>query len=229
MKKAVLILAGGSGTRAGGDKPKQFQPLAGKPMILHSIEAFISEDADIRIVLVVHPDWIDDLQQMLNDSPLRSCAFTITAGGSSRLESVSRGLAALQGMAEDTLVAVHDAARPMVSPELIARGWACAAEADGAVPVVPLSDSIRRRTSDTESEAADRADFCLVQTPQVFPLPLLREAYTAADFADPALTDDASVVERFGRKVSLYPGDPANMKVTNHIDFAIAEALIANG
>lgn len=223
-------MAGGSGTRAGGDIPKQFQLLAGRPIILYSIDAFVREDAATRLVIVVHRQWEEELRRMiLNDKDLSDIEYIITTGGASRPESVSRGLEMLTDMPEDTFVAVHDAARPMIDSELIARGWGCVADADGAVPVVPLTDSIRRHLKEGGSETLNRADFCLVQTPQVFPLSLLREAYGSVDLSDSSLTDDASVVERFGKKVKLYQGDPANMKVTNPIDFTIAEALMANG
>lgn len=155
----------------------------------------------------------------------------ITAtGGSTRCQSVFNGLLALwpDGETAEGLVAVHDGARPLVSRETVIRGFEAAAKFEAVVPFVPLTDSIRKLATagDPErgSEVADRSKFVAVQTPQVFDAGLLMRAYREMD-SEGTYTDDASVVERI-HPVHLYPGNPANIKVTNPDDFAIAEALL---
>lgn len=229
MKKYAVIVAGGTGSRAGGDIPKQFQNVAGRPMLWWSIRAFRDEDETTRIIVVMHRDYIDFWNDYILSLPGGEViSHIVCEGGASRLESVRNGLAMCGD--EDALVAVHDAARPMVTRRMIADGWAAASKHGCAVPVVPVSDSLRHlcgtaeSLAQTESETVNRADYVAVQTPQVFGCALLKEAYSRPLTA--AMTDDASVAEAAGHRITLFAGDSRNIKVTNPVDFLIAGCLM---
>lgn len=217
-------MAGGSGTRAGGDVPKQFQMLCGRPVVWWSLRAFRLEDAQCRLILVLNKDYIglwDDLYRKLE--PEDRYDIIVVTGGETRCHSVRNGLAALPDDF-DGLVAVHDAARPLVDAALIRRGWDKAAAAGTAVPVVPMVDSMRRLV-DEGSVSVPRKDYVAVQTPQVFGARLLRLAYSADRYE--GFTDDASLVEAIGRNISLYDGSPVNFKITGPGDLARAELTLS--
>ena len=219
MQKHAIIVAGGKGLRMNSEVPKQFVVLAGKPVLMHTIEAFARCDAAINIVLVLPgtqiPLWHDLCRK---HAFVRQCA--IAEGGETRFHSVSNGLALIDG---EGLVAVHDGVRPLVSGATIARCFAAAAECQAVVPVVDCVDSLRQ-IAGTETIAVDRAAFKLVQTPQVFDVQLLKNAYRQA--YSPAFTDDASVVESSGAKIRLVEGNRENIKITAPIDLKIANILI---
>ncbi len=224
MQKYAIIVAGGEGNRAGGVVPKQFQLIAGIPMLWWSVRAFHAEDPDTRIILVLHPGFFDEWDLLYAELPEadRKIDVHISCGGRSRLESVRNGLMSVPD-GNDALVAVHDAARPVVSVEMISRGWLAAEESGAAVPAVGMTDSIRRIESGV-SVSVPRKDYVKVQTPQVFDASLLKHAYEG--ILSDLMTDDASVVEAAGHKISLYEGSPYNMKVTEPLDIKIAETLI---
>lgn len=224
MQKYAIIVAGGEGNRAGGVVPKQFQLIAGIPMLWWSVRAFHAEDPDTQIILVLHPGFFDEWDLLYAELPEvdRKIDVHISCGGRSRLESVRNGLMSVPDD-KDVLVAVHDAARPLVSVDMISRGWSVAEESGSAVPAVGMADSIRR-IEDGVSVSVPRKDYVKVQTPQVFDAALLKNAY-AGTLSD-LMTDDASVVEAAGHKISLYEGSPYNMKVTEPLDIKIAETLI---
>ena len=229
MKYAV-ILAGGSGMRAGGDVPKQFQKLGGLPMLWWSVRAFHNEDSSTRIRIVMHPGFFDlwDILWSELSEDDRKIEYELVCGGRSRLESVKNGISAIpdhteNGKEEEILIAVHDAARPLVDIATIRKGWEMASVRKAAVPVVGMTDSIRLLLPDG-SESLDRSRYVRVQTPQVFEAGLLKRAYGRELL--PAMTDDASVVESAGMSVSLYDGSEINFKVTNPLDFVIADAII---
>lgn len=226
MKKIAVILAGGTGTRAGGDIPKQLQLLEDKPIFAHSIEKFLDVDSHTLIVLVINTAWQEMFVSAVNDM-LRKRDFRClyAAGGSTRAHSVINALHLLSDISDDSLIAIHDAARPLVACDMIERGWQKAYECGTAIPVIPVTDTIRQMNDDGTSTTLRRSALRAVQTPQVFSYPLLREAYAA--LADPqSVTDDASVVELFGRTVSLYPGSVENIKITSPADFSIAAQLM---
>lgn len=221
----ALILAGGVGSRAGGSLPKQFQYIRGKRMLWWSVEQFLRFDPDCLILLVVHPHFLENWEREFGEEEkLIGHPVHKTAGGSTRVESVRNGLNFLENLGVDgaAKVFIHDGARPLVTEEMIRAGEAVAADGIGAVPVVPLSDSIRE-FRDGRSVAVDRNNYRAVQTPQIFLFQDIKAAYDAVSSEDGSLTDDASVAERFGLKISTFPGDPRNIKVTNPIDFIIAE------
>lgn len=224
MKKYAIIVAGGEGNRAGGVVPKQFQLVDGIPMLWWSVRAFHTEDPSTRIILVLHPGFFDEWDLLFADLPEsdRKIEVKLVCGGRSRLESVKNGLESVEAE-KDVYVAVHDAARPLVDTELIARGWKKAYADGAAAPVVEVTDSIRK-IDGSESRSVPRKDFVKVQTPQVFDATLLKQAYSGE--LNATMTDDASVVEAFGHRVSLFEGNPDNMKVTNPMDINIATLII---
>lgn len=223
MRKIAVILAGGAGMRAGGNEPKQFRELCGKPMLYWSIKAFADEDRQTRIIVVLNPAFRDEWRGILGDYAKEfGMEINSVDGGKTRFHSVANALAAL-GQAEEGYVAVHDAARPLVDPALISRGWEAAREFQGAVPVLPMTDSMRK-LDDAGSKAVSRGDYVRVQTPQIFDARRLIAAYSAG--YRPEFTDDASVYEAAGFVTGLYDGDERNIKVTHPDDFAIAEVLL---
>lgn len=227
-KKYAVIVAGGSGSRAGGDVPKQFQMLCGIPVVWWSIRAFHEEDPETEIRVVLHPGYFDLWDILAADLPedLRKIKVELVCGGRNRLESVKNGITRIDpGKGAESLIAVHDAARPLVSKDLIKRGWEAARKTGAAIPVVAMTDSIRHLTHHG-SEALDRSRYVRVQTPQVFYGDLLKEAYDRILL--PEMTDDASVVEAGGKDIALYDGDEENMKITNPLDFKIAEQIIGS-
>ena len=145
----------------------------------------------------------------------------VTEGGKSRTESVTNGLRLIED--NNSLVAVHDGARPLVNKEMISRGWKATEETGASIPVVAVTDSLRK-VSGPESMAVDRSEFVAVQTPQVFSTKILKEAYQIA--GDKVFTDDASVVENAGIRVTLFEGNHENMKITNPKDLVIATAIM---
>ena len=223
MGKTAVILAGGDGVRAGGNEPKQFREICGKPMLYWSIKAFADEDRQTRVLVVIHPGfrekWSGKLVEISNELGVKC---EMVCGGKSRFHSVYNALIRLEPEKGD-LIAVHDAARPLLSSDLVARGWEAGKENGAAVPVIPLTDSMRRLLPDG-SESVVRKDYVAVQTPQVFETLILKSSYSCGE--RPEFTDDASVVEAFGHDVALYPGDERNIKVTHPFDFAVVETLM---
>lgn len=216
----AIIVAGGSGLRAGGGLPKQFHDLCGEPVFLHSIRRFKEANPITQIIIVTHRDYRDMVEREMEKAALEA---VIVDGGNNRWESVSHGLDAIE--AASGFVAVHDAARPLVSAGTIETGWREAMLHDAAVPCVPVTDSLRIKTADG-TESVDRSLYMAVQTPQVFNLELLRMAYSEP--YKETFTDDASVVEAFGHDVAVFAGTPENIKITTPADFEIAR-VIMNG
>ena len=225
-KKFAVILAGGSGTRAGGEVPKQFQILHGLPVVWWSVKAFYSEDPGVEIRIVLHPGFFDLWDILYSELPEEEKKINVKliCGGRNRAESVKNGIMGIDpGTRAETLIAVHDAARPMIDASFVGRGWESARESGAAIPVVAMTDSIRKLTADG-SVALDRSKYVRVQTPQVFYGDILKDAYSR-DLL-PTMTDDASVVEAAGVEIALYEGTEKNIKITNPFDFKIAELLL---
>ncbi|MDE7419722.1 MAG: 2-C-methyl-D-erythritol 4-phosphate cytidylyltransferase [Muribaculaceae bacterium] len=217
--KYAIIVAGGVGSRSGDSLPKQFHPICGHPMLWWTLKAFYEEDAATKIIVVMHPDYIDYWQKICGDD----CPeHTVVAGGKTRTMSVAAGLALIP-FKEVAVVAVHDAARPLVSQRVIREGYEMAKEWYVGIPAIPVTESLRKGPAHNSS-AVDRSEFHIVQTPQVFDNLLLHMAYEEALKSEGHIfTDDASVVDYFGHPIRLYQGDPANIKVTYPDDFIIAE------
>ena len=216
---SVIIVAGGKGLRVGGDIPKQFQPIGGKPMLMRTIEAFYNFDYRMRIVVVL-PEQFRDFWSELCEKHKFDITHTIVNGGETRFHSVKNGLSEIS---EDEIVGIHDAARPFVSKEVIGR---CYREAFdfrcGIIPVIEEKNSVRILTG-YESKPFDRDRIRLVQTPQVFPADLLKNAYETPYREE--FTDDASVAEDDGIQIKLVEGDEKNIKITTPFDLELADFL----
>lgn len=221
-KKYAVVVAGGKGVRMGGDTPKQFMELAGRPLLMHTIEAFYRFSPEINIIVVLPGSQLDHWQELCRKNNFK-IPFRAVEGGASRFQSVKNGLKHIES---DGLVAVHDGVRPLISVELIGASFDCAALHGSAVAAVPLKESIRLVDKDA-TRAVDRATYRMIQTPQTFKVSVLKEAYELEE--DDSLTDDASVVERTGQKISLFEGSYFNIKVTTREDLAIAEQLLRSG
>ena len=215
MDFSAVIVAAGSSTRAGPGAPKPWRSLGGRPILSWSIEAFAAAGAR-QIVVVVAEAWRDEAAELLRGVP----GAAAVRGGTTRGDSVQQGLAALDG---DGAVLVHDAARPFLTTTHIQRLLAAIENSDGAVPALPVADTLKRGGA-TVDETVPRDGLWRAQTPQAFRLDVLRAAYAAWP-ADAEPTDDAAVVERNGGKVAITPGDPRLMKLTYPEDFAMAEQL----
>ena len=220
MPHTVLIVAGGRGTRMGTDRPKQFLLLAGRPVLMHTLETFHRWDAAADLILVLPADQRDEWQQLCSAHNF-SVPHRVTSGGETRFHSVQNGL---RLAVADGLIAVHDGVRPLVTPSVISACFAVAADDGAAVPVVPMIESVREADVNGRSHPVDRERLRVVQTPQVFRADVLLAAYRLP--YDPRFTDDASVVEASGVPVRLVPGNRENIKLTTPMDLVIAESLM---
>lgn len=232
----------------GADLPKQFLPIGGRPVLMHTLEAFERAIPGIQLVLVLPADQQDFWRDLCLQHAF-TLPHTIATGGPTRFHSVKNGLKSL-GLSpnpspireltpnpsprgegnfwEGSLVAVHDGVRPFVSVDVIRRCFAAARDHGAAVPVVPVVETLRQLSpaADNSSRTVDRSLFRLVQTPQTFQLPLLLRAYEQP--YREAFTDDASVVEAFGHPITLVEGNRENIKITTPFDLVIAEALLGS-
>jgi len=217
--KIAIIVAGGKGERMGTEIPKQFIDIHGKPILMHTIEAFMSYDATLQIIVVLPAIQLEYWDELCKKHKF-DVSHQIVKGGATRFLSVKSGLSAVKSPG---LVAVHDGVRPLVSADTIIRCFATAQETGNAIPVVDLVDSIRQITL-TGSESVDRNAYKLVQTPQVFDVELLTKAYEQPYSS--LFTDDASVVENLGLKINLVEGNRENIKITTAFDLKLAEILL---
>lgn len=214
MKAYAIIVAGGKGLRMGGDVPKQFLPINGKPILMHTIEAFRKGLNGIEIILVLPADQHEYWQKLCKDYNFCSPEL-IAKGGETRFHSVKNGLALLPDD-EDAVVGIHDGVRPFVSKETIQRCYATAAGGRAVVPVVPVVETIRQILPDGKSITRPRDEYRLVQTPQTFPLVMLKKAYEQP--YSETFTDDASVVEAMGEEILMVEGNRENIKITTPSD-----------
>ncbi len=221
MEKFVIIVAGGKGLRMGGDIPKQFLPIKGKPILMRTMERFYEYDVNIHIVLVLPESQVEYWLNLCQQYKF-TLSYQLVHGGETRYHSVLNGLSSIQ--VEEALVAVHDGVRPFVSLATIASTFAEAEKFGVAVPVIDCVDSVREIVNtDGDSQAKERAKLRLVQTPQTFKLSLLKKAYSLPYTT--SFTDDASVVEAYGVKVVLTDGNRENIKITTSFDLKVAEIL----
>ncbi|MDH6341319.1 2-C-methyl-D-erythritol 4-phosphate cytidylyltransferase [Parabacteroides sp. PFB2-12] len=228
MERFIIIVAGGKGLRMGADLPKQFIPLDGKPLLMHTLEAFNRWDESAEIILVL-PEDHQDYWRMLCKEIGTTITHVIVNGGETRFHSVKNGLKYIAeelGFSPErkkkALVAIHDGVRPFPSSEVIDNCFNSAEKEGNAIPVIPIVDSIRQVTEEGNFPM-DRADFYAVQTPQVFHSDLIIEAYRQ-DYS-PRFTDDASVAEAMGAAIHLVPGNRENIKITTPFDLLIAKAI----
>ncbi len=223
MRVYALIVAAGRGERAGGEVPKQYREVAGKTVLRRSIDSFLYHPAVEAVCVVVHKDDGDLYEAATNGIRI----LAPVTGGDSRQQSVFNGLKALReiGVPEPDIVLIHDAARCFVSQAVISRVIEGAQSGgEGAIPALPLSDSIKRGTTHAE-ESVDRSDLWRAQTPQGFPFDGILKAHEAG--AGRSLSDDAAVAEAAGLAVRMVEGDEANLKLTRPEDFLLAGQRLA--
>ncbi len=207
MKILNIVVAAGSGTRFGADKPKQFCLLAGETVLTHAVRRLREATDFAPTVVVISPGFEAEVPQ--------GCMMAY--GGATRGESVKNALKAIEGMEADVIL-VHDGARPLPSRESILSAIEACATHHGAIPVVPVIDSLRRAS---DGAPVNRADFRCVQTPQAFRAEMLRKAYQITEGQE--FTDDASVMTAAGfGDIALTPGSPQNLKITLPLDLEIA-------
>lgn len=216
MTIAVIIPAAGTGSRFGGQLPKQFHPLAGKPLIQHVVERFLLDENVSRVIVPI--------AEILLASVKNSERVVWVAGGETRQQSVIRGLAET-GDAE--LIVVHDAARPLFSENTFRAVVAAARVTGAALPVVPVTDTIHVMNNDAMVvETLDRSMLAAAQTPQCFRADILRDILVRAQLEGIEGTDEAGLAARFGYTVKAVPGDPRNLKITVPEDLVIAESYL---
>ena len=218
-ERYAIIVAGGRGLRMGGELPKQFLPLGGKPVLMRTLELFEGEVS--RIILVLPEDHIPFWKELCQKYHF-TLPHTVALGGETRFHSVRSGLSHLP---QEGLVAVHDGVRPLVSSTLIRRSFEEAERSGAALPGCPVTDSLRLRQDEGKSEAVDRSRYVAVQTPQTFDLGRLQRAYEQA--YSPLFTDDASVYEAASLgSITLIDGEETNIKLTTPRDLLLAELLL---
>lgn len=218
----VVVVAAGRGERLGGETAKQYQLIAGVPMVLRALRPFTSHPDVAQVVLVLPAEDVNKPPSFLSVLS----ALSVVSGGEHRGDSVRAGLAALRS--ECRVVLVHDAARPFVDPEVIGAVIAVARKGEGAVPAVPLSDTLKEATLGDPTLVArtrPRANLWRAQTPQAFPRAALEKAHTHAVRCGHRATDDAALVEAIGLPVRLVADSARNLKVTTREDLALAQLL----
>lgn len=222
MDRYAILVAGGKGLRMGSDIPKQFLPLRGRPVLMHTIDVFRRTYPDIHIILVLPREQQDYWRQLCGQHGY-DVEVCVADGGETRFHSVRNGLSLIPDDARG-VVGVHDGVRPFVSPEAIRRCYEAAEEYGAVVPVVPVVETVRQVLADGSSMTVDRNAYRLVQTPQTFDIQLLKKAYGQP--FDPFFTDDASVVEAMGHPIKLVEGNNENIKLTNPADLKLAEGMM---
>jgi 2-C-methyl-D-erythritol 4-phosphate cytidylyltransferase len=218
----AVLVAAGRGERLGGDRPKAFAPLRGRPLLAESLERLEASDWVDAVVVVAPEEWEEPSILVAEELGCGKVTATVT-GGPSRADSVRLGVAEADGGA--VAILVHDAARPLLSQDVLERvlgalgsGW------DGAVPGLPVADTIKRMEGEQVAETLPRGELVAVQTPQAFAAPALRSALDG-DIAN--ASDCASLVEARGGRVTVVPGDPRLLKVTTPEDLALVETWLA--
>lgn len=217
----VIIVAGGSGSRMGSSLPKQFALVGGEPILARTINAFHNALPTARIVVVLPAEYIEFWRNF--SARFEVAKHSVVEGGKERFYSVRNGIEALSDAVD--LIAVQDGVRPFATKDMILRIVECAAKNGSAIPVVPAVDSYRRVEGE-ESYIEDRTHLRIVQTPQIFAAPTLRAAYDTTFRSD--FTDDASVVEFSGEKITLCDGEYSNIKITTPDDLILSQAIVAH-
>lgn len=219
MEKYVIIVAAGKGVRMKSDIPKQFVELNNKPLLMHTIDAFSSNHQIDQLILVL-PAGYESFWGKICEEYHFNTAHKIIEGGPQRYHSVKRGLSLIPN---NMLVAIHDAVRPFVSPDLVNIGFQIASKKGNAIPVVDIKESIRE-ISGSLSKAVSRNLYKIVQTPQFFNSSLIKKAYQHP--FDERFTDDATILELSGQQIYLFDGDPTNIKITTPEDLILAESIL---
>lgn len=221
MKKYCIIVAGGKGQRFKSSVPKQFVELAGKPILMHSMEVFYKYDSKIEIILVLPKDQIEYWKKLCKKFSF-NLEYHVAEGGDVRFNSVKNGLKYVK---PGGIVAIHDGVRPLVDRNTIETCFNIALQDGNAIPVVDLVDSVREIKEDGTNSHVDRSKFRLIQTPQVFQTALILNAYEQK--YSPLFTDDASVLEALAPgTIKLVEGNRQNIKITTAEDLKYAEMII---
>ena len=222
MQKYAIIVAGGTGKRMGSNTPKQFLLLNEKPVLYYTLKVFLEAYTDIQIILVL-PEEYTDLGREIIDAYFDYSRIQITSGGETRFHSVKKGLALAD---KESIIFVHDAVRCLATADLIHRCYENALKTGSAVPVLRSKDSVRLlNEEENNNEVLDRSKVVFIQTPQTFHSRILIPAFEI-DYKE-RFTDEATVVEAFGLKISLVEGEENNLKITRPIDLFLAEKLLA--
>ena len=216
MKRAVVIVAGGSGRRMGGEIPKQYQEMEGKPIIIHTLEQLKRFDPDMDVVVVLAHEHLN-LWEAVAITLSDISRIRLATGGVTRFHSVRNGIQLIEN---DVVVGIHDAVRPFVSMETLERCYSTAYKSGSAIPVIDMDESVRLVKGENSSVHMDRSALKRVQTPQVFQSEMIREAYNNSE--DHSFTDDASVFESHFGKVTLVEGNRQNIKITTPTDMQLA-------
>lgn len=222
MKCSAVIVAGGMGTRLGNTIPKAFVPLAGKELFRYSLEVFVASEYFSEVIIVVPQEAVEDTNNLLMELSLSLPCHAI-AGGKERWNSVQNGVAEASG----DIVFIHDAARPFLTENIIKDLLDNMGDEAGIITANPVVDTVRTFNGTYCGTTVDRSTLIAVGTPQVFRVAALDECYAKADTLSALPTDEAMLLEAFGKKVKFSYGDPLNFKVTTPSDFRIAEALVA--
>ena len=231
-KRFVIIMAAGSGTRMGADRPKQFLELGGKAILQKTIEVFLAACPGISVVTVLPEAFIGYWRDYCHKRNF-TCPQILVKGGITRFHSVRN---ALERIPEGAVVAVHDGVRPLVTEKLVAEMFAKAEHTPALIPVVPCVDTMKVLSKSMAGDgteelqavpgaSVDRSVLYGAQTPQIFHSEVLKKAYSLA--YDTAFTDDASVVEKYGKSLSYTMGERLNIKITTHDDLILAKAVMA--
>ena len=221
MSDYIIVVAGGKGLRMGSDIPKQFLPIGGKPVLMRTLERFREYSEDLQIILVL-PEAQQEYWQELCKKYDFKVEYLLANGGQTRFHSVQNGLALVPDNAEG-VVGIHDGVRPFPSIGVIRNCYETARIANAVIPVIPVVETVRHLNND-DSMTVPRNEYRLVQTPQTFDIQLLKAA-NHQPYND-GFTDDASVVESYGHKITLVEGNRENIKITTPYDITVAEAII---
>jgi 2-C-methyl-D-erythritol 4-phosphate cytidylyltransferase len=220
LQEHIIIVAGGTGKRIKGNIPKQFIEVNGKPLIIYTIAKFFTYNPEIQMCIVVHKDYLQHMNDLLKKYfPDKNIKTTI--GGDVRFQSVKNGLSLIEN--SNSVVGIHDAARPMVSVDTIKRCYETAAQKGNAIPVVDVNESIRV-IENNSNKAVNRSNYKVIQTPQCFNTVLIKKAFEQ-DYSN-LFTDDASVLERMGEKIILVDGNTENIKITHDTDLILAQHFL---
>jgi 2-C-methyl-D-erythritol 4-phosphate cytidylyltransferase len=222
----AIIAAAGRGNRMASDRPKQFLLLAGTPIVVHTLKRFEECESIQEIIVVLPAEDSAGFLSMVGKFDLRKLV-KIVPGGSTRADSVKRGLMSIRAATAD-IVAVHDGVRPFVSVEEIDRTVASAGEAGAAILVGPVVDTIKEVNGESVVRTLNRKQLRRALTPQCFRYDLLKRAFENIDVNDPSITDESFLVEKLGEKVAIVEGSPANIKITTKQDLLVAEAYLSS-
>lgn len=220
MKKFVLIVAGGSGSRMNSKLPKQFLEIGGRPILMHTFDAFVNYDSELSFVLVLPKEQVNTWKNLCEKHQFK-VNHKLAFGGETRFYSVKNGLDLIPN---EGIVFIHDGVRPLVSVQTLHNCFETARQKGNALPVISVHESIRMKNGDISS-AVDRSKYFLVQTPQTFQSVQIKEAYRKAK--TDKFTDDATVLENSGEKIHMVEGNRKNIKITFPEDLLLAKLILS--